>query len=217
MDGIKSIRLQPIYHLHNAQLYGYEVLSEISPATDNEQWFHQQSANYLLALHQWQIQQLKALSIKGKLFLNLPFAALQLPAIEKQLVEETRDTIIELQDPETLLTMNAVQIMKFRQQLAKLSIAGFTLWLDDYRPEYSAILNLLNWQFGGIKIERQVFQMQRNSPNMLNDLVSHARRYGKKILIEGIETEEDLFTVLQSSADLAQGFLWSELRIPVSD
>lgn len=217
MDGIKSIRLQPIYDLHNAQLYGYEVLSEISPATDNERWFHQQSANQLLALHQWQIQQLQALSIKNKLFLNLPLAALQLPEIDKQLVEGTRDTIIELQDPETLLTMNAVQILKFRQQLAKLSIAGFTIWLDDYRPEYSPILNLLNWRFGGVKIERQVFQMHRNSPDMLIDLVSHARRYGKKIVIEGIETEEDLFTVLQSSADLAQGFLWSELRIPVSD
>lgn len=217
MDEIKSIRLQPIYNLLNAQLYGYEVLSEISAATDNEQWFHQQSANYLLALHQWQIQQLKALSIKGKLFLNLPLAALQLPEIEKQLGEETRDTIIELQDPETLLTMNAVQIMKLRQQLAKLTIAGFTVWLDDYRPEYNAILNLLNWQFGGIKIERQVFQMQRYSPSMLSELVSHVRRYGKKILIEGIETEEDLFTVLQSSADLAQGFFWSELYIPVSN
>lgn len=215
MDRVKNIRLQPIFDLHNAQIFGYEVLSEISTTTDNEAWFHHQSANQLLALYQWQLQQPELLSIKGMLFLNLPFAALQLPEIEKQLAGKPRNTIIEMQDPEILLTMNAEQVMKLRQQLAKLSRAGLSIWLDDYHPNYSAALNQLNWHFGGVKIDRHAFQMHRHSPDMLIELVNRARRYGSNILIEGIETEDDLFAVLQSSADLAQGFFWSELRIPV--
>lgn len=102
MDRVKNIRLQPIFDLHNAQIFGYEVLSEISTTTDNEAWFHHQSANQLLALYQWQLQQPELLSIKGMLFLNLPFAALQLPEIEKQLAGKPRNTIIEMQDPEIL-------------------------------------------------------------------------------------------------------------------
>ncbi|WP_058913385.1 EAL domain-containing protein [Entomohabitans teleogrylli] len=216
MKEIKGIRLQPIIDLHSEKTFGYEVLSELSPDVDNEIWFHQQSPDRLLALHQWQLQQLETLPLNGTLFLNLPLAALQLPGLEQQLAGENRQTVIELQDPEMLLTLSERQLSRLRQGLSALSLAGFAVWLDDYRPCYNAVLNQLDWRFDGIKIDKHVFQQRRHSQEALIRLIGDTRKYGGKILVEGVETAGDLFAVLQSPADMAQGFFWPEIRIPAA-
>ncbi|MBB1200316.1 EAL domain-containing protein [Enterobacteriaceae bacterium 89] len=216
MNIMKSIRLQPIIDLREKRTFGYEVLSELSSTTNNEAWFHQQTPDLLLFLYHWQLQQLEGLAMKEKLFINLTLDTLLMPGIEVKLAVKDREIIVELQDPETLLTISGSQLDILRQRLAKLSMAGISVWLDDYRPEYNTALNHLNWHFDGIKIDRHIFKVLRHNQAEFNHLVIETRRYGKEILVEGIETAGDLFIAIQSPVDLAQGYFWSEVRIPVT-
>lgn len=202
--------------LHNKKMFGYEVLSELSHTVDCETWFHHQPPGRLLALRQWQLQQIEALPVNGVLFLNLPLTALQLPDITMKMSSEHPHRVIELQDPEMLLTLDGAQRDQLRQGLAALSRLGFPLWLDDYRPCYNDALDTLNWRFDGVKIDRSAFQQHRRAPEALTRLVRDTQKYGTKILVEGVETMKDLSTVLQSPADMAQGFYWPEILIPTA-
>lgn len=132
------------------------------------------------------------------------------------LAGENMHTAIELQDPATLLELDDARLAALCRGLTSLSNAGFPLWLDDYRPCYDAALDRLDWQFDGVKIDRQEFYCYRNAPDALATLIAQTRRYGTIILVEGIETAADLDSVSQSCADLAQGFFWPEIHIPAA-
>lgn len=203
---MKGLRLQPILDLYNGRTVGYEVLSDFAHPTHCESWFYHQSPRRLIDLRRWQLQQLVATPWDGTLFLNLPLAALCLPDITLMLAGESVHTAIELQDPEMLRDLDDERLAALRRGLVSLSNAGFPLWLDDYRPCYDAVLDRLDWQFDGVKIDRQEFYRYRNAPDAVATLIAQTRRYGTIILVEGIET----------AADLARGFFWPEIHIPAA-
>lgn len=120
---------------------------------------------------------------------------------------------VELQDPESLAHLNDIDLQRLRNGLEQLRRAGFNLWFDDYQPSYVGQLRHLNYYFDGIKLDRSDFLANRSSPENLKAIITQAREFGQLILIEGIESAEDLQIATQSNADLGQGFYWPEMKV----
>lgn len=213
MNGIKAIRLQPIMFLHNAEKYGYEVLSEISGTTNYEQWFQGLNNKDLIDIWQWQFSRLTSLFVRQKMFLNLTVATLATPELVCGLLPQARHSMLELQDPENLAALDEHGMQRLREGLQTLRQGGVSLWLDDYRPLYDAELARLGWFFDGVKIDHHEFHHYRCSPLALADIVRKAQQFGAVTLIEGIESQDDYLTAKMSKANLGQGFLWPEVRI----
>jgi EAL domain-containing protein (putative c-di-GMP-specific phosphodiesterase class I) len=64
-----------------------------------------------------------------------------------------------------------------------------------------------------IKLDKYVIK-QRHSKSfmpLVNAMISYAHQTGKKVILEGVETEDDLLFAKQIGADFVQGFLYKKL------
>lgn len=215
MTNIEHIRLQPIISLVNNRQYGYEVLSGLARGKCPETFFENQTPESQISLLEWQQIRLKHFPLKGKLFFNLSVATLLSAAHTDALIQSSSRNAIELQDPENMATLSASQQDTLHRHLARLRDAGFELWLDDFKAHYSDMLESLNTTFDGIKTDRSVLHLNRLQPQKVTSIIDQAQQFAPQVLVEGIETPDDLFIVLETSAALAQGFFWPEFSIPV--
>lgn len=89
---------------------------------------------------------------------------------------------------------------------------GVTMAIDDFGTGYSAFSNLLNLPVSYVKTEQTfVSEIEHNCQRQyfyyfLSEF-SHAR--GMKLIAEGVETRQQLETVLKNGADYIQGYLFS--------
>lgn len=81
--------------------------------------------------------------------------------------------------------------------------------VDDYGTGYSNITNLLRYMPDYVKVDRMIITEIQNSPqkqHFFREIVKFAHDNDIKILAEGVETSEELETVIQLGADLIQGY-----------
>ncbi|MBO0133165.1 putative bifunctional diguanylate cyclase/phosphodiesterase [Agrobacterium burrii] len=92
--------------------------------------------------------------------------------------------------------------------LNDLKTLGINIWLDDFGTGFAGLSWLRMTDFDTVKIDRS-FLHDSNTPRgraMLQDMIRLIRNRGHKILIEGVETEEQLRLVRQLEIDYAQGY-----------
>lgn len=83
------------------------------------------------------------------------------------------------------------------------------LALDDYGTGYSNESNLLKSQPNYIKIDRSLLtgiNSNAQKQHLVSNMISFASKHDIRIIAEGIETAEELETVINLGADLIQGF-----------
>lgn len=81
--------------------------------------------------------------------------------------------------------------------------------IDDYGTGYSNISNLLRYMPNYVKVDRMIITEIQNSPqkqHFFREIATFAHDNDIKILAEGVETSEELETVIQLGADLIQGY-----------
>ena len=81
--------------------------------------------------------------------------------------------------------------------------------LDDYGTGYSNVQNLLRYMPNYVKIDRSLLNDIQNSPNkrhFVREIIEFCHENGIMALAEGVETSEELRTVIMLGADLIQGF-----------
>ena len=86
---------------------------------------------------------------------------------------------------------------------------GVELAVDDYGTGYSNIVNLLRYTPDYVKIDRMLLTGIQNNPqkqHFVKDIVLFAHDNHFKVLAEGIETTEELQTVIHLGVDLIQGY-----------
>lgn len=92
--------------------------------------------------------------------------------------------------------------------ISDLKLLGIKIWLDDFGTGFAGLSWLRLIDFDMVKIDRS-FLHDCGAPKgkaMLQDIIALIRNRGHKILIEGVETDEQMALVRQFGIDEIQGF-----------
>jgi EAL domain-containing protein (putative c-di-GMP-specific phosphodiesterase class I) len=92
--------------------------------------------------------------------------------------------------------------------ISDLETLGIRIWLDDFGTGFAGLSWLRLIEFDTVKIDRS-FLHDCNTPKgraMLQDIIGLVRNRGHKILIEGVETDEQLALMRRFRIDQVQGF-----------
>ncbi|ESY65609.1 GGDEF domain-containing protein [Mesorhizobium sp. LNHC232B00] len=92
--------------------------------------------------------------------------------------------------------------------ISDLKLLGIKIWLDDFGTGFAGLSWLRLIDFDTVKIDRS-FLHDCATPNgkaMLQDIIALVRNRGHKILVEGVETEEQMALMREFGIDKVQGF-----------
>ena len=106
---------------------------------------------------------------------------------------------------------------RLRKQLARIKQLGFSFSLDDYGTGYSNLVRVLEYPVDVIKLDKSIvwsaFHDQDNFVTLKN-LISMFHDVRRKIVAEGVESEEQMVTLTELGCDFLQGYYYSK---PVSE
>ena len=97
--------------------------------------------------------------------------------------------------------------------LSQLAAAGASLALDDFGTGYSSLSYLNQFTFDTIKVDRAFIQASGQNGTgsvILRSIVALSHELGKKVVAEGVETEEDVGFLRSISCEYGQGFYYGE-------
>lgn len=92
--------------------------------------------------------------------------------------------------------------------ISDLKLLGIRIWLDDFGTGFAGLSWLRLIDFDTVKIDRS-FLHDCGTPKgvaMLQDIISLVRNRGHKILVEGVETDEQMALMREFGIDKVQGF-----------
>ncbi|HKS21440.1 MAG TPA: EAL domain-containing protein [Thermoanaerobaculia bacterium] len=101
----------------------------------------------------------------------------------------------------------------FQRALALLRQLGASIALDDVGLGQSNFKMLLDASPEFLKLDRYFVDGCTKDPKrraVISSIEELARRFGARVIAEGVETEEDLATVREIGVSLVQGFLFSK-------
>ncbi|NUU68762.1 EAL domain-containing protein [Enterobacteriaceae bacterium BIT-l23] len=210
LSVVKGMRLQSIFSLEDDRLVASEALSLLSEHTDVEGFFQRLPVSQAFALFMWQVREL--IPMTGTFTVNLPLAVFCDPSKVEDIVALNvgHRIILEIQDAERLLQLSVTAQRQLIAQLSRIHQAGYRIWLDDLPPEMAGQWGFPEVGFHGVKVSVSVWQRYRMREMPLQDLVQNLRRLGGVVVIEGIETGDDLARCRRAGVDCVQGFLFPE-------
>ena len=100
----------------------------------------------------------------------------------------------------------------FEKNIAALVAEGYAISLDDYGTGYSNINRLLSLPLSIIKIDKTMVDAAKTEEgaNVLIHSIKMMKGLEKKVVVEGVETEEQLSIASAGGADFIQGFLFAK-------
>lgn len=142
---------------------------------------------------------------------NLSLVSLNDPQIAQQITS----TVIEHGGDPAYLTLEITESIAMTdapialENLARLSMNGFTLSIDDYGTGYSNLQQLTRIDFGELKIDRSLVHGFAKSEAMQIIVASNidmAHKLKIKCVAEGIETKQDWEQLRKMGCDAGQGY-----------
>lgn len=103
-----------------------------------------------------------------------------------------------------------IDIKNVKRKIEDLRKIGFELAIDDFGTGYSSLSYLVDLSVDYIKIDR-MFISNITSPKgevILIKIVQLCKSVGSKVIIEGVETEEELEIIRKMEVDLIQGYFF---------
>ena len=219
------VHFQPIYNLHDGSLKALELLIRVASTQYGillpAQFLAQaQAYGLLVALtkvcismvaHYW--DQLPNVIIN----INLPPFILKKPKILRGLVEhikalglDPRQLCFEITEDENIRADHLITQVKY------LTDQHFTIAMDDFGTGYSSLERLSFLTFDTIKIDRSLLLAASNgNKTILEGSIGLIKRLGESVVVEGVETVEQLRLIKKLGADAVQGFLLSK-PIPIA-
>jgi EAL domain-containing protein (putative c-di-GMP-specific phosphodiesterase class I) len=202
------MKLEPIVDLSTLHTIGVEVLSLLAPPLQSEAWFQRLSAKQTLDLLQAQCEMLKNRLPWHNLFINLPITLLtEVDLFRLLLPLPGPGANIEIVEPAQLLSLPDATRNRAIDHLHMLSERGCRIWLDDIDEAQIHGFIASHLPLSGIKIDKMAFWRLKSTPALLS-LVNLCAKIAQHILIEGIESPEDLALARQAGAGFGQGYLW---------
>ncbi len=124
-------------------------------------------------------------------------------AIENMLSRRGAQAVIELTEQSEL---DDAELSDMKARYSKLGVGTA---VDDYGTGYSNISNLLRYMPDYVKVDRSLLSGIQDSPqkqHFVREIVAFAHDNGISVLAEGVETAEELRTVIWLGCDLIQGY-----------
>jgi diguanylate cyclase (GGDEF)-like protein len=115
--------------------------------------------------------------------------------------------LLELELTETVLMRNPEDATG---KIARLRAHGIAISIDDFGTGYSSFSYLQKLPVDAIKIDRSFIQNLEFEPrarSVVNGMVALAHSIGLRVVVEGVETPEQLESLGATGADEVQGFL----------
>lgn len=97
---------------------------------------------------------------------------------------------------------------------------GVKIAIDDYGTGYSNVNNLLRYMPDYVKIDRSLISDIQNNPqkkHFVREIIDFCHATGIMALAEGVETSEELRTVILMGVDLIQGFYTARPDAEIAD
>ncbi len=103
------------------------------------------------------------------------------------------------------------------KNLNSLRSIGFKFSMDDFGTGYSSILNIVTNRYEQIKIDKSILWKatkndvdKEDSQTLLNACISLGHSLGRKVVVEGVETEEMVKYLEKHNVEFLQGYYFSE-------
>jgi diguanylate cyclase (GGDEF)-like protein/PAS domain S-box-containing protein len=151
------------------------------------------------------------------LFVSVNVSSRQL--FRPELIKEVRHILgravipkgsLRLEITESLVMENPEKATAVLRQLAD---AGAGLSLDDFGTGYSSLSYLNQFTFDTIKIDRSFLHASGENGSgsvILRSVVALSHELGKNVVIEGVETEDDVSLLRSIGCEYGQGFFYGE-------
>lgn len=100
---------------------------------------------------------------------------------------------------------------KLHQFVEKCNKLGVGVALDDFGNGYSSLGLLLKYPTSIVKLDRSLMKEMTESKdkmNFISSIVYACHKFGKKVCVEGVETEEENTIVKEAGCDLIQGYYY---------
>lgn len=115
---------------------------------------------------------------------------------------------LELEITETMFAQNVETI---RNKLVEIRKMGISISIDDFGTGYSSISYLRDFPLDTLKIDRSfVKDIVDGGEELYSSIISLAKGLNLSVIVEGIETEEQLKLIQQLGGDELQGYLFSK-------
>src|SRR3984885_9505699 len=142
-----------------------------------------------------------ALNVSAQQLQHTEFPKLVRRALEKY---DLSPTLLELELTESVLANASAGAV-----LTRLAQLGVHLALDDFGTGYSSLNYLRQYPIGTVKIDRTFLEEVPQNPasaTLVETIIAMAHALGKRVVAEGVETNEQLVFLRERRCDIAQGF-----------
>lgn len=229
----KQLKLvyQPIFYLPTETLAGFEALVRwehptlgmLNPADfvpiAEESDLIIKLGSYVLAravqeASRWQTELSRP---DNPVFVSVNVSSRQL--FKPDLVNEVRHILARAVLPKGSLRLEITESLamenpeKATAVLRQLADAGAGLALDDFGTGYSSLSYLNQFTFDTIKLDRSFLAASGQDGAgsiILRSIVALSHELGKKVVVEGVETEDDVGFLRSIGCEYGQGFYYSE-------
>lgn len=212
---------QPILDVVSGDIYGFEALARLNPPSSflsiSELFPFAEKIGKLYPIET--ICRQSAISLASKiiqshelLFLNVDPQVLTDPEFasgqtRKLLTSQGLDphkVVLELTERSAIQDFST-----FREALEHYRKQGYLIALDDVGSGYSSLQSIAELHPDFLKIDRSLIREIHINPTkwaLLETFITFSRRIGCRILAEGVETEDEMRTVVQLGVDYIQGY-----------
>jgi|GEM_PF-1337066 len=218
---------QPQYEVRSKKIVGYEALirwdeptlGHVAPSVFIP---IAEKAGYILSIGKWVLETACEFACKmneGKkeyVIISVNVSAIQImqPDFYETVIEITERKRVSPKWIGLEITETSVltAVSTYEDVLSRLKGAGFHIILDDFGTGYSSLHYLRDLPIETIKVDRSFITTLGKSPDswdVLRLIIDIMHLMKKQVVAEGVETEEQLHFLTDSSCDIIQGYIYS--------
>lgn len=235
-NGEFHLYLQPKVNMVTSKVYGAEALSRWVHPTDGIRRPDMyipifEETGFIMQLDMYMFEELCRIKARWHAeerefaFIPISINMSRLHLFRKRFVEELYETTqkygISPAELDIEITENVylADVTTLNQIVAKLQRYGFFVSIDDFGSGYSALNMLKDIPADIIKIDKEFLQLSTNSDRgkkVIKNIILLCKELKFKVMVEGVETEEQREFLTSFGCEIAQGFYYSR-PIPVPE
>lgn len=231
-QGAIDVAFQPILSVEGGQISGFEALArwhhpehgpippiDFIPLAEDTGLILKLGAHVLAkACHQvalwnrtWGTSLSVSVNVSPKQFAEKGFIAVVLSTLDRAGLPPS---LLRLEITESVLLVHEGTV---RQVLTEARTHGIHISLDDFGTGYSSLSFLLNLPVDEVKVDRSFVSHMNRDPQrraLVRTVIELGHSLGKRVVAEGVETEQELSELASMGCECVQGWLISKPLLP---